>query len=187
MGVNSKIYAMKTFNVTITSRNKNSIYNFFLFFNKTTLCNLNARIKYLQKSVQKKRLTVLKSPHVNKKAQEQFEYRLFKKQFEIQTTKNFRYLVFLKKLNYHLFPDVHVKLKFATRNRSILKLGLRTFDPNYGKFHKFYSFKMTFFRQKSLRVIRKKTSLFRFLLSLKGIRLLKLLDLYGECFKGLFE
>jgi ribosomal protein S10 len=151
MEVNRKIYAMKTFNVTITSRNKNSIYNFFLFFNQTTLCNLNGRIKYFQKSVKKRRLTVLKSPHVNKKAQEQFEYRLFKKQFTIQATKIFRYLVFLKKLNYNLFPDIHMKLKLAIRNKSMIKLGLKTFDPNYGKSHKFYSFKIAFFSQKNLR------------------------------------
>jgi len=141
---------MKTFNVTITSRNKNSIYNFFLFYNKTTLYNLNTRIKYFQKNLKKKRLTLLKSPHVNKKAQEQFEYRFFKKQFAIEVTKNFKYLVFLKKLNYNLFSDVHIRLKHAITNKSIIKLGLKTFDPNYCKLDGSYNFKRSFFTRKNL-------------------------------------
>ena len=150
MGVNSKIYTMKTFNVTITSRNKNSIYNFFLFFNRTTLCNLNARIKYSQKNLKKKRLTVLKSPHVNKKAQEQFEYRLFKKQFAIEVTKHFKYLVFLKKLSYNLFSDVNIKLKHVIINKSITKSGLKIFDPNYCKLDRSYNFKRSLFTRKNL-------------------------------------
>jgi ribosomal protein S10 len=97
MEVNIKVYKMKTFNVTITSRNKNSINDFFLFFNGNTVCNLNVIKKYFQKKIEKKKLTILKSPHVNKKAQEQFESRLFKKQFTVQTTKNLKYLIFLKR------------------------------------------------------------------------------------------
>ena len=46
MEVNDKIYKMKTFNITVTSRNKNSIKNFFLFLNKTTSINLNIIQKY---------------------------------------------------------------------------------------------------------------------------------------------
>ena len=186
MEVNDKIYNMKTFNVTITSRNKNSIYNFFLFFNKTTLCNLSAKIKYFQKNLKKKRLTVLKSPHVNKKAQEQFEYRLFKKQFAIEVTKNFKYLVFLKKLNYNLFSDIHLRLKHAIINKSITKSGLKIFDPNYCKLDISYNFKRSFFTRKILRGMEKKKIIFRLMFRLKGIRLFKLFDLYGELFKSLF-
>ena len=103
-----------------------------------------------QKNLQKKRLTVLKSPHVNKKAQEQFEYRLFKKQFETEVTKNFKYLVFLKKLNYNLFSDIHIRLKYAIKNKSITKSGLKIFDPNYCKLDTFYNFKKSFFMRKNL-------------------------------------
>ena len=80
------------FSVTITSRNKNSTNDFFLFFNENTVYKSNVIKKYFQKKIEKKRLTILKSPHVNKKAQEQFESRLFKKQFTIHTTKNLNYL-----------------------------------------------------------------------------------------------
>ena len=105
------------FNVTILSRNKNSINDFFLFFNENTLYNLDVIKKFFQKKIKKKKLTILKSPHVNKKAQEQFESRLFKKQFTIQTTRNFQYLIFLKRLNYNLFPDINIKLKYIINFR----------------------------------------------------------------------
>lgn len=144
MEVNHKIYTMKTFNVTITSRNKNSIYNFFLFFNRTSLRTLNAEIAYCQKNLKKKRLTVLKSPHVNKKAQEQFEYRLFKKQFRIKVTKLFKYLVFLKKLNYNLFSDIRIRLKHAITKKSITKSGLKIFNPNYCTLKRVHNFKKHF-------------------------------------------
>lgn len=150
MEANSKIYNMKTFNVTITSRNKNSIYNFFLFFNRTTLSNLNARIKYCQKNLKKKRLTVLKSPHVNKKAQEQFEHRLLKKQFTIAVTKFFKYLVFLKKLSCNLFSDVNIRLKCAVRHKSLIKAGLKIFDPIYCKLDTFYNSKKSFLTRENL-------------------------------------
>ena len=178
---------MKTFNVTITSRNKNSIYNFFLFFNRTSLCVLNARIIYCQRSLKKKRLTVLKSPHVNKKAQEQFEFRLFKKQFSIEVTKIFKYLVFLKRLNYKLFSDIHIRLKRVVRNKSIIKSGLKIFDPNYCKLNTFYNFKKGFFLRKNLLQIEEKNMASICLFRIKGIRLFKLFDLYGESFKSMFE
>lgn len=187
MEVNYQIYTMKTFNVTITSRNKNSIYNFFLFFNKTSLCILNAKITYCQRNLKKKRLTVLKSPHVNKKAQEQFEYRLFKKQFSIDVTKIFKYLVFLKRLNYKLFPDIHIRLKRVIRNKSTIKSGLKIFDPNCCKLNASYNFKKSFFTRKNLWQMEKKKIAFIFLFRIKGIRLLKLFDLYGESFKSMFE
>jgi hypothetical protein len=148
---------------------------------------LNARIAFCQRNLKKKRLTVLKSPHVNKKAQEQFECRLFKKQFSIEATKISKYLVFLKRLNYKLFPDIHIKLKRAIKNKSILKSGLRIVDPNYFKLNTFYNFKKSLCTRKNLRQIEQKKIAFTFLFRLKGIRLLKLFDLYGESFKSMFE
>jgi len=88
---------MKTFNITIKSKNKTSVNEFFLFFNGNKLYNSNVIKKYFQKKAKKKKLTILKSPHVNKKAQEQFENRLFKKQFKIQTTKKSKIFNLFKK------------------------------------------------------------------------------------------
>lgn len=188
MEVKSSTCLMKTFNVTITSRNKTSIYYFFLFFNSVILCSLTALITYFQKKVDKKKLTVLTSPHVNKRAQEQFERKLFKKQLLINTTKTFKYLIFLKKLNYNVFSDISIKLKCIINNKDVQQLGLKTFSPNCCKFKQFYSFKVSFFYWKSRRKIYEKNTVFLRLFSLqKTIRLAKFLDLYGECLKSMFE
>lgn len=145
MGVKSKNCLVKTFNVTIISKNKTSISNFFLFFNSVVFSSLTALITYFQKNVVKKKLTVLTSPHANKSAQEQFERRFFKKQLIINTIKTFRYLIFLKKLNYNIFSDISIKLKYRIHNKDAQLLGLKTFNPNRCKFKRFYSFKVSFF------------------------------------------
>jgi ribosomal protein S10 len=136
---------MKTFNVTITSKNKTSMSNFFLFFNTVVFDSLTALIRYFQKNVCKKKLTVLTSPHANKSAQEQFECRFFKKQLIINTIKTFRCLIYFKKLNYNVFSDVSIKLKCRINNKSAQQLGMKTFNPNRCKFKKCYSFKVGFF------------------------------------------
>ena len=178
---------MKTFNVTITSKNKNSISDFLLFFNENKLCNLNVIKKYFQKKMGRGKLTILKSPHVNKKAQEQFESRLFKKQLTIQTTKNLKYLIFLKKLNYDLFPDINIRLKYIINKKDIFKLGLKIFNPNYFKMNKNYNLKDNNFNLQRLNQLKKKTFLLKFLLVKKANHILKVFDLYGELFKHMFE
>ena len=186
MEVNIIIYKIKMFSVTITSRNKNSTNDFFLFFNENTVYKSNVIKKYFQKKIEKKRLTILKSPHVNKKAQEQFESRLFKKQFTIHTTKNLKYLVFLKKLNSDLFPDINIKLKCIITNKDIKKLGLKVFNPNCFKINKYHHFKIQHLNLKNLNQLLK-IKLSKPLLAKKTMRLLKVFDLYGEFLKHMFE
>lgn len=175
------------FNVTILSKNKNSINDFFLFFNENTSHNLDVIKKYFQKKIKKKKLTILKSPHVNKKAQEQFESRLFKKQFTVQTTKNFQYLIFLKKLNYNLFPDINIKLKCIINNKNIQNLGLKTFNPNYLKFNKYSTFKANNVNLQNLNSLIKKKTLSKLAITKNAQRILRVFDLYGEFLKYTFE
>lgn len=175
MEVNDKIYKMKTFNITVTSRNKNSIKNFFLFLNKTTSINLNIIQKYFQEKTRKKKLTILKSPHVNKKAQEQFESRVFKKQLTIQVTKNFKYLIFFKKLSFDLFPDIKIKLQHIISDKNIKKLKIKIFKPNNFKINKYSGFQTYNLNLKYLR-----NNMSKHLLTKKTNFLLKIFDLYGE-------
>jgi len=107
-----KIYKMKTCNVTVVSNNPNSIQKFFLFFFYNKKISFNTIKKYFQKKRNKKILTILKSPHVNKTAQEQFEYRIYSKQITMYSSQGFQYLVFLKKISVHLFPDIKIKIRF---------------------------------------------------------------------------
>nr|YP_009115283.1 ribosomal protein S10 [Berkeleya fennica]AJA05804.1 ribosomal protein S10 [Berkeleya fennica] len=86
---------MKSYHLIVQSRNRKSISTFFPFF-LSSIQNLNFNIiqKYFEKKRKKKILTILKSPHVNKKAQEQFEFRYYSKQITLHSTQNFKHLIF---------------------------------------------------------------------------------------------
>ena len=68
-------------NLSITSKNMNSLKLFLKFFNKS-LKFKKFKIVLLQthfiSKKKRKKFTVLKSPHVNKKAGEKFEYFLYR-------------------------------------------------------------------------------------------------------------
>jgi len=68
---------MKTFKITIFSRNQHSVNKFFSLFINNVDSNFTVIKKHFQNKRAKKIITILKSPHVNKKAQEQFENKLF--------------------------------------------------------------------------------------------------------------
>jgi ribosomal protein S10 len=150
---------MKPCNVTIVSNNFNSIQKFFLFFFYNKKINFNTIKKYFQKKKKKKTLTILKSPHVNKTAQEQFEYRIYSKQITIYSSQNFQYLVFLKKVNAHLFPDIQIKTKFSVDYS--MEKQIEVLNPT--------NLKMDLFRNKNRRSSKLKTK-----------NLIKTFDTYGE-------
>ena len=79
---------MKKFDLIVKSKNKNILNNFFLFLKEN---NLNQIQKCFPKKTKYNRLTILKSPHVNKKAQEQFEKIIFKNQIILQINKHLKY------------------------------------------------------------------------------------------------
>src|SRR6476620_2101567 len=122
---------MKHYQLTIISKNKKSAENGFLFFLKNSSeLNLNIIKKYFQKKKKKNVLTILKSPHVNKSAQEQFESKFFSKQLSIYSSKNFQFLLFLKKIKTYLFPDVKIKIKFILNKNLSEKIGANILNPS---------------------------------------------------------
>ena len=73
-------------NITIRSKNKNSLKKFLNVFknlSKNKRLQLNKTLNFFQKKRYNKVFTILKSPHVNKTAQEQFEFNLFAKSIKI--------------------------------------------------------------------------------------------------------
>jgi len=108
---------VKTLNLIITTKNKKSLNNFLFFFYKNTSINCNYIAKTFQKKLKKTVITILKSPHVNKTAQEQFEIRYISKQLTIATPQMFKFLIFLKKLKMSLFPDIKIKIKSIINNQ----------------------------------------------------------------------
>jgi ribosomal protein S10 len=165
---------MKICNATFFSKNKNSLNSAFLFFLNVSYLNFKIVKKYFQKKTKKSFITILKSPHVNKKAQEQFETRFYSKQLSIYSTKKLKYVFFFKKIQNNVFSDVKLKLKFTTSFCKKKKLYLSLFEPkNY----------VVVRLDKNL--IDKKTSLndkrklIHFNSSLSS-NILKIFDIYGE-------
>jgi len=102
-------------NIKISSKNYKSLKNFITFF--ITFCetnNLNFKLflKYFKQRQKKFNFTILKSPHVNKTAQEQFEYRIFSKQINLYSFQLIKFLIILKKIQIALFSDIKVQIKF---------------------------------------------------------------------------
>ena len=173
---------MKHYQLTIISKNKKSAENCFLFFlNNTSELNLNIIKKYFKKKKTKNILTILKSPHVNKTAQEQFESRFFSKQLSIYSPKNFQFLLLLKKIKTHLFPDVKIKIKFILNKNLEAKTKINILNPSNFKLNILK--KMTF--QKYVLNDKKEIKNKRYNLkkksNLKNIQhLLKIFDMYSE-------
>jgi ribosomal protein S10 len=121
------------YHITIISKNKsslNSVSTLLNSINNNKYLNLNIIKKYFKKKNKKSVLTILKSPHVNKTAQEQFEFKFSSKQFLIKpTTKNLKYVLLLKKLESNLFPDTKIILKFIS-NRKLKKKNSKIFNIN---------------------------------------------------------
>lgn len=144
-------------NIHIYSKNYLSITRIVTFFSNTFLLKkLNVTIftSIYQNPTKYKTFTVLKSPHINKTAQEHFDYCIYKKTLKIHSYKGFLVLTLLKLLKYKIFADVKFKISIANQpfkfeqnlqnkinpnnfiliqNSSGLKTYLKVFD-NYGKF-----------------------------------------------------
>jgi|LauGreSuBDMM15SN_2_FD.fasta_scaffold150043_2 small subunit ribosomal protein S10 len=74
------------YQIKIKSLNKSSI-TFYQKFVKNILDKMNIKYSIFNLPVKQKRLTILKSPHVNKSAREQFEVKFYS--FILQINKNF--------------------------------------------------------------------------------------------------
>jgi ribosomal protein S10 len=118
---------MKHYNITIASKNKKSLDAFLFFFGSNLELNFNLINKYFEKKKKRKILTILKSPHVNKKAQEQFESKVFSKQLTLYVPKHLQYLLFFKKIR-TIFTDIKIKIKFLQNRHSIKKKQIYIFN-----------------------------------------------------------
>lgn len=81
--------------LSIYSKNTNSLTNFLQFFyklNKKKILKLKLYTKQSQKKKAFSFFSVLQSPHVNKKSQEQFEFNVYSKQLKIQVYQLHKFL-----------------------------------------------------------------------------------------------
>lgn len=83
-------------------------------------------LKHFSKRNKRRFITILKSPHVNKTAQEQFEFRYYTKEFLIDSPKPFTFFLTIRKIKNLSFPGLKLEVKglFSSnkQNQSILKL-----------------------------------------------------------------
>lgn len=175
---------MKTFTLIIQSKNKVSNSYFTSILNRIISRKSYTLKKQFPKKTKQKKLTILKSPHVNKKAQEQFEIRIFRRQLTTQSIKNFKYLILLKNLSFKLFSDINIILKYNIKKKSDRKLNLKIFTPENFKLDKFFYFKNYNIK---LKLLKNENISLKQSLSEKTILLLRILDVYGELFKYMFK
>nr|YP_010233613.1 ribosomal protein S10 [Pleurosigma inscriptura]QSZ78230.1 ribosomal protein S10 [Pleurosigma inscriptura] len=74
-----------------------------------------------------KKIVTLKSPHVNKKSQNQLEYRIFSKKISVSSYNEIKFLIFLKNLKTKLFSEIKFKIKILSnpiffKNNNLLNL-----------------------------------------------------------------
>lgn len=160
---------MKHYHITVTSKTKKSLKDFFVFLSNTFI-NFNIIVKYFKHKKTRKFFSILKSPHIYKTAQEQFESNFFSSQITIYENSKFQSLILLKKIKNNLFPSLKIKLHFSINNKVLKKKQQQILNPNNYKLH---------FVQKTLnqkKQLRKQTKN-----NYQQIKhLLKIFDVYGE-------
>ena len=99
---------MKNFIIEIKSVDKKTLTIYKKFFLKI-LIKLDICFNIINLPNKKKIITLLKSPHVNKKAREQFEHRIYKKRFLIKSNVNLKLLKVLT-----LIKPKNIKIKIIS-------------------------------------------------------------------------
>ena len=119
--------------IKANSKNRNSLQRFSKFITKRIrhiekVCLVISSIK--KTSLSKKRLTVLKSPHVNKTAQEQFEITSYELKFNLYSYQNLLLLLILKRIKNAAFHDLKVSISLSYNSNSFLKSVKSNLNPN---------------------------------------------------------
>jgi ribosomal protein S10 len=125
-------------NLKISSKNKDVLILFLKIFNK--ICykkNLNFSIKNFQSIKIKKIFTILKSPHVNKTAQDQFQYYVFSKKMKLYTFQSLKLIIIFRKLQFELFPDLKLKTNFLVKTYYLKKFNREIWNPKLYKLKMF--------------------------------------------------
>ena len=169
---------MKQYCLKISSKNEKSLKNFRIFIFKylKTKFNIIQKSGHTYKNTQI--ITLLKSPHVNKTAQEHFEVRIFTKHFFIVSFSSQKHFIILKKILNKLFQDISIRLEFTTDKFSKQENNKLTFYPDNFKVFLHKHSKTNIKRYKRKDLIEQFHSPKNYLFSLK--KLLKTLSIFGE-------
>ena len=109
---------MSKYTLTIFSKDKDSLTKFLNVFFINLKQNSKIFLKLSRKRKLKEKISVLKSPHVNKTAQEQFKYTHFYINITFYTFEIKREMLVLKKIKNQLFPDLKMLIKSSYSKKS---------------------------------------------------------------------
>jgi len=121
------------FCITISTKEKTTLKNFLVFFSKINF-STSKFVKQKQKKNVKEFVTILKSPHVNKTAQEQFEFKIFTSQITIFSTNPFLCFAILKRIIKKRFSGVKIKLVYFFDSKKYRKTLSCFLNPDSIKF-----------------------------------------------------
>ena len=120
-------------NIYLSSKNYTSLNTFLRFFVKM-IKNKHIKTSAFLAQHSKPRLTkkfsILKSPHVNKKAQDQFEFHVYKKQLSLYSFQGLKVLMILKRIQCKLFADVKIKVGVVFNDSKLHKKIRKNLNPN---------------------------------------------------------
>lgn len=109
---------MTKYNIILYCKDKLTLRKIFRFLSlryNTELKKVQTPLYFSQKKIKIKKITVLKSPHVNKTAQTHFEHRIYSIELQVYSYKPQRYLFILKKIQNSIFPEIRIKIKQKTQ------------------------------------------------------------------------
>ena len=142
------------FYLKVSCKDKRILEKFMKVFVK--IKSLPIFIKPFPRHKRRKFITILKSPHVNKTAQEQFEYRFFSKHFLIFSPKPRTLFLLLKKLKNLSFSGIKLEVKGMFQKTIIDKYTLKWVNPDNIVLEKAYLTQKVFKEDKT------KNEVFRF-------------------------
>ena len=119
---------MRQYHLTIASKTKKTLDDFLKFLNNPRV-NFFIIKKNFKNKKTKKVFTILKSPHVYKTAQEQFQSNFFSKKITIHSNLTL-FLIFIKKIKNDLFPDLKTKIKFSVNENLSSKTRTLILNPS---------------------------------------------------------
>jgi ribosomal protein S10 len=96
----------------VSSKDNKILKKFLRFLLKLNI--LPVAIKHIPKQQKRKFVTILKSPHINKTAQEQFEFRYYSKEFVINSVKPLTFFLIIKQFLKH---NNKIKIKMKKNNK----------------------------------------------------------------------
>ena len=168
--------------IKIYSKDKKSLEQFKTFLKNITKKWKSFTFNIKNNKKKRKRITVLKSPHVNKKAQTQFQSIIHSaniKCFSFDLKKNY---IILKKIKNHLFPDIKIKINRTIFNKKTKLMTNNLFLPKNLYFYQ--NIKTLLVKQKQLKkllIVNKQIKKKEIILK-KTLQFLKILDNFGTSY-----